>query len=102
MKPTFPGRTSPTLESFTSTICRRLEAHDHSSASMFHVIQCAVEEALFILARDLRPEIRPDDWVAGRRCAFPGRIRLVIEDWSTIRDMYRDVAQDPLFLPALV
>ena len=80
------------------TICRRLEIHHMTSAVLFNIVHSLVEEGLNkTLWRGKRPSERkriPDS-------KAPGRVRLVIDDWSDILNSYPEIREDPLFLPFL-
>jgi len=78
------------------TVCRRLEIHDASSPLLFHVVRRAVERAQEILFNG-RVSSQPKD-----RFEQSWRIRLVVDDLSTLKDTYLEVRQDPLFLPFLL
>lgn len=83
-------------------ICRRLEIRTVSSATLFHIIEQAITQARKVLwQQHLRDaEVPPlDRWNGDPKSSH---IRLVIDDWSTIKAIYPDVAQDPLFLPFLI
>ena len=63
---------------------RRLEIHDVSSAIMFHIFRSVIEKA-----------IRQSD-------DTPEKVRVVIDDFRTIRETYPEVVEDKLFLPYLL
>ncbi len=78
------------------TVCRRLEVHHMTPAVLFNVIHSLVEEGLFeIFWQGQRPasgsQISP--------VKAPGRVRLVIDNWSDILHSYPEIREDPLFLP---
>ena len=81
------------------TFCRRLELHHMSSAILFQIIHSLVQAGLKTLQGSNYPN-------AGSEIApttpAPGRIRLVIDDWSGIQDAYPEIKSDPLFLPFLI
>ena len=76
-------------------VCRRLRPHHLTSAGLMDIVQRAVERA-----HQLRSASQISGGDAGHVDRW--RIRLVIDDWSTIQSMYPDVSNDPLFLPFLV
>lgn len=76
-------------------ICRRLEVHDMTSAVLSHILWAALDEAK--LRRSQVTGLRLDTEPAEE--FMPWQIRLVIDDWTVIRDMYVDLANDELFLP---
>lgn len=88
------------------TICRRLEVHDMPSAVLFNIIKRAIEAGQRIaMGGDPHP-LAPD---GGRprpsveeRYRESWRIRLVIDDLSTIMATYAQVREDSLFLPFLL
>jgi KaiC/GvpD/RAD55 family RecA-like ATPase len=69
----------------TRIVCRRLEVHDLSSAVLMHIVQQAVSDA-----RKRNGE--SDD----------RQIRVVIDDFSTWKEIYPDIRNEPLFLPSLL
>lgn len=87
------------------TIIRRLEIHDSPPAVLFNTIRRTVEAAQQIC----RTNSKPDPFAADSlfetiegRYRTSWRIRLVIDDFSTIMDTYVQVKADPLFLPFLL
>jgi hypothetical protein len=79
-------------------ICRRLELHDLPTPVLFHIVQQCIGKLQDIIAEE----------TTGRCVDFnqpytaaPGRIRLVIDDFTTLRDTYPDVATDPIITPFL-
>lgn len=76
-------------------ICRRLDYHHMTSSILYHVIVQAVRAAQRII------ELQPDATEADRRNQG-WKIRLVIDNWTTVQEMYPDVRNDPLFLPCLL
>jgi KaiC/GvpD/RAD55 family RecA-like ATPase len=85
-------------------IVRGLEPHHLPSALFVHTVRELVQEA----KRRLRPvrDALPRVWSEAHRAAefrrLHGRIRLVIDDWSTILATYPEVQRDPLVLPFLL
>ncbi len=69
-----------------------------TSAVLFNIVHSLVEEGLFkSFWRGERPSEReriPDS-------KAPGRVRLVIDDWSDVLNGYPEIREDPLFLPFL-
>lgn len=119
----------PTDDQFTSrndanatyrdhVICRRLEFHHMSSAGLFHIVTQAIRAAQRIIfsCDDVRREVErelqgsnetfsPHEAIPSLeriRRKFGWRIRLVIGNWATLRQLYPDVGKDPLFLPCLL
>ncbi|QEG41415.1 RAD55 family ATPase [Roseimaritima ulvae] len=87
--------------------CRRLEVHMMSAETLFHIIRQTVQRAQAALLLDLDIDGKPNKnchWIADEkeRRAEGWRIRLVIDNWASIRDMYPRVREDPLFLPCLM
>ena len=67
-------------------ICRRLEVHFLSSATLIHIVQSLIAAAESKISRD------KEYW----------QIRFVIDNWTSIEKAYPEVANDPLFLPFLL
>lgn len=83
------------------TICRRLEHHDLSSATLFQIVQRSIERAQQkVLLRD-HPKA-PLPYLRADRFARSWNIRVVIDDLSTLKDAYPEVGSDPIFLPFLL
>ncbi len=86
--------------------CRRLEVHTQTGESLFHVISQAVKRAQATLLLELDANGYPKDgsvWQdEEKRRKIGWRVRLVIDNWTAIRDMYPLVERDPLFLPCLM
>ncbi len=79
-------------------LVRALKPHYLPSAALVHMIERLVEEAKERLyAPFLSTKTLPTDPDELRR--LNGRIRLVIDDWSTILATYPEVQRDPLVLP---
>jgi KaiC/GvpD/RAD55 family RecA-like ATPase len=79
-------------------ICRRLPVRDMSSAQFFHIVESAVREARKKIGQF--PDQYNKRWIGvGEQL---GAIRLVLDDWSTIRSIYPSVAQDTLLLQFLL
>lgn len=85
-------------------LCRRLEVHYLNSEALVHIVQQAVIKAQQKIG--LLPEIGstahgerlPD---SKTRYQISWKVRLVIDDFSVIRNTYTAVREDPLFLPFL-
>lgn len=77
-------------------ICRRLDYHHMTSNVLFHIIAQAVRAAQRMVfggsVSKSEEERRKEGW----------RIRMVIDNWTSLREMYPDVRSDPLFLPCLL
>lgn len=88
------------------TICRRLEIHDMPSSVLFSIIKRALEAGQRMAtgghADPLAPGSARLPASAENRCRDSWRIRLVIDDLSTIVDTYAQVKSDSLFLPFLI
>lgn len=88
------------------TICRRLEIHDMPSSVLFAIIKRAIEAGQRVaIGGDPSPLATEPPRLAGQaeqRCRDSWRIRLVIDDLSTIINTYAQVKSDPLFLPFLL
>jgi KaiC/GvpD/RAD55 family RecA-like ATPase len=86
------------------TICRRLELHDLSSATLFQVIQRSVERAQekVFLSDDLQPNEDRLPYVRKTRFHKSWNIRVVLDDLSTLKDAYPEIDSDPIFLPFLL
>ena len=73
-------------------VCRRLELHDLSTAVLVHVVKQAV-----LGAEKLIDGTEPmDDERPG------GLVRLVLQDFSTWKEIYPDIRTEQLFLPFLL
>jgi len=75
-------------------VCRRLDLHEAFPATLFHIVRCAINEA--------KQRLQDEEAVPSKRLTNAWRIRLVIDNWSTIKDTYPAIANDPLFLPFLL
>lgn len=78
-----------------NTICRRIEIHDVSSSTMFNIFTKCIWEAQKLLLGRAQ--------MANQRMDFDrlGRIRLVVDDFSTFRHIYPDITSDPLLMPSI-
>jgi len=82
----------------------QLEAHNLDSATLFHIIRRCVEKGIQRVA-----ELKKDSefsrewqwWQPGQK-KYSNRVRVVIDDWTTIKNSYPQVAADSLFLPFLI
>jgi KaiC/GvpD/RAD55 family RecA-like ATPase len=81
------------------TVCRRLEIHHMTAANLFHIVHSLVQEGMHILYGGHLPDTGLTKITDTKKA--PGRIRLVIDDWSGITNLYPEVRDDPLFLPFL-
>ncbi|HEY9401692.1 MAG TPA: ATPase domain-containing protein [Pyrinomonadaceae bacterium] len=72
------------------TICRRLEIHDLPSAVLIHILQRAVEEARNILHGG-----KQADTLLELAEQSQG-IRVVIDDFSILKDTYIEIREEPL------
>lgn len=79
-------------------ICRRLEIHHMTSAVLFQIIHALVQAGREELGVKVGGSV--EEYKEG--LPSPGQIRLVIDDWSDIRDAFPDIRDDPLFLPFLL
>jgi KaiC len=78
------------------TICRRLEIHSMSSEVMIHIVQqliSAAQRKVLTPEQMLRPAERYNN-------SWP--IRVVIDDFSTFRDIFPELREDPLMLPSIL
>jgi len=76
-------------------ICRRLPVQDAPTPLLLHIIECAMDKA----ARDCYGGDPPQREI--KRVKSSRRIRLVIDDFRSMRETYLDIRDDPLFLPFL-
>ncbi len=75
-------------------ICRRMEIHDVSSATLTHIFEQNITKAQKI-AFDF--DANPSE-----RFKKSGGIRVVVDDFNAFRNTYPEVREDPLFLPYLL
>jgi KaiC/GvpD/RAD55 family RecA-like ATPase len=74
-------------------ICRRLEIHHLGGAVFLHIVQALIREAQTRLKiKGNEDERRKEGW----------KIRLVIDNWSSIRDTYPELEKDRRVLPSLL
>jgi KaiC/GvpD/RAD55 family RecA-like ATPase len=81
------------------TICRRFEIHDIPSAVLLHIFQRNIEKAqrkMWGIPDDTR---LPD---APERFRASWRIRVVIDDLNSFRNIFPEIRADPLMLPSLL
>lgn len=80
--------------------CRRLEIHYISSSVLLHIIKQLVRRAQASIFK----RVLKKTWVepAQERRRNGWRVRLVIDNWTSICDTYPQVRDDPLFLPCLL
>lgn len=87
-----------------NVLCRRLEVHYVSPATLFHIVKQMVRRAqaalTFVLDQRGRKECWQTDEEHRRKQGY--RIRLVIDNWATIREMCPQIRDDPLILPCLL
>lgn len=86
------------------TVCRRLEFHDLSSAVLMQIVQRAVAFAQekVCLTGSLRQDSDRLPYRRSDRFKLSWNIRVVVDDLSTLKDIYPDIRSDPLFLPFLL
>jgi KaiC/GvpD/RAD55 family RecA-like ATPase len=72
------------------TICRRLEIHDLPSAVFIHILQRTIDEARNILLADKQGE------TLAERAERSWGIRVVIDDFSILKDTYIEIREEPL------
>lgn len=93
-------------------LCRRLEVHHVSSSICLHILRQTVRRAqlaflcsqgsveldqLQILSDNMNNRNRESS-----RRSFGSHIRLVIDNWTAINDLYPQVKNDPLFWPSVM
>src|SRR6185312_3335014 len=74
---------------------RRLVGHYSSSAALFKIISRSIGKA----KQKLRKATGIKRWLPKEEC---GKIRMVISNLTTMREVFPDVQGDPLFLPTLI
>lgn len=72
------------------TICRRLEIHDLPSAVLIHILQRTIDEARNILHGDGRAQ------TPAQLAQLSWGIRVVIDDFSILKDTYIEIREEPL------
>lgn len=77
-------------------VVRRIDNIDLTAPQLWQIIESCVQHGLKLLGRKMaeRRELKPMQGA--------GAVRVVVSDLRTIRDVYPDVAADPLFLSVLV
>lgn len=81
------------------TICRRFEIHDIPSAVLLHIFQRNIESAQRTMLRLKPTDPLPD---AGQRYRDSWRIRVVIDDLNSCRNVFPEIRDDALMLPSLL
>jgi KaiC/GvpD/RAD55 family RecA-like ATPase len=81
------------------TICRRFEIHDIPSAVLLHIFQRNIEKAQRIMLSLPDDASLPD---AVERFRKSWRIRVVIDDLNSFRNIFPEIRDDPLMLPSLL
>jgi KaiC/GvpD/RAD55 family RecA-like ATPase len=78
------------------TICRRLEIHSLSSEVLIHVVQQAVHAGQRKLITSSEMENRHV------RYSHSWPVRLVIDDFSSLRNIFPELREDPLLFPSIL
>ncbi len=78
------------------TICRRLEIHSLSSEVLVHIIRQAIYAAQRKIMTPLEMEGRAFRYTQ----SWP--IRLVIDDFSSLRNIFPELREDPLLFPSIL
>jgi KaiC/GvpD/RAD55 family RecA-like ATPase len=81
------------------TICRRFEIHDLSAPILMNIFRSSIETAQRKMFRMKTNEPLPP---VSKRFAESWRIRVVIDDLNSFRNIYAEVHDDPLLLPSLL
>ena len=89
-------------EAGKNVFCRRLEVHYISSAVLFHIVRQIIQRAQAELFYDSESGENSIVFDEPMRREKGWKIRLVIDNWTTIGDTYPQVRDDPLFLPCLL
>jgi hypothetical protein len=78
------------------TICRRLEIHSLSSEVLVHIVRQAIHAAQrkLMTTEELEPRVR--------RYQRSWPIRVVIDDFSSLRSIFPELREDPLLFPSLL
>lgn len=78
------------------TICRRLEIHSLSSEVLIHIVRECI--------RDAQKKIMVPDNVnePNHRFLHSWPIRVVIDDFSSLRDIFPELREDPLLFPSML
>ena len=80
----------------SGTICRRLEIHSLSSEVLVHIIKQAIHAAQRKIITCDEMEKRSERY----RQSWP--IRVVIDDFSSLRSIFPELREDPLLFPSLL
>ncbi len=80
----------------SGTICRRLEIHSLSSEVLLHIIRQAVHAAQRKIMTTHEMKKRADRY----QQSWP--IRVVIDDFSSLRSIFPELREDPLLFPSLL
>jgi len=83
-------------------ICRRFDYHHITSAVLLHIVAQAVRAAQRIIEESESKKQGSRGHSEEIRRSFGWRIRLVIDNWASLREMCPEVKNDPLFLPGLL
>jgi hypothetical protein len=78
------------------TICRRLEIHSLSSEVLVHIIR----QAIYAAQRKIMTPLEMDGRQIRYRHSWP--IRLVIDDFSSLRNIFPELREDPLLFPSIL
>jgi len=78
------------------TICRRLEIHSLSSEVLVHIVKQAVHagQRKILTAGDVQNSVLRYKW------SWP--IRVVIDDFSSLRNIFPELREDPLLFPSIL
>ncbi len=80
------------------TICRRLEIHSLSSEVLIHMVQQLIRAAQKkIMNSDL---MAPNMDNLRHKLSWP--VRVVVDDFSTVRDIFPELREDPLLFPSVL
>ena len=77
------------------TICRRLEIHDIAASIIIHIFDRTIEAAQKLISQDLEKNSRD-------AFAESHRIRIVLDDFSTMVNTYSEMKDELLLLPSLM
>jgi KaiC/GvpD/RAD55 family RecA-like ATPase len=78
------------------TVCRRLEIHSLSSEVLVHIVKQCIRDAQ---KKIMTPE-EVDNHSLRHRSSWP--VRVVIDDFSSLRNMFPELHEDPLLFPSIV
>jgi len=78
------------------TVCRRLEIHSLSSEVLVHIVRQCV--------RDAQKKILTPLEVSDRNLRHPSSwpVRVVIDDFSSLRNIFPELREDPLLFPSIL